>query len=253
METRMTGSSTSTRSSTRRAKGQVVPQFDGYPYLVTRIGRSALRHVAVLPRSWPSQRLLELARRQALANRLDTCLVLDATTAVYITADGEERRDANVPTGLPVVERLRLAAPVTATPEVAARRARLRAWADAFTGPRYLVGDGLEGGRPATRDDIIRLTGLPGADPHPGLSPCTTCGDLAGDFLATQGEGNGDPMPRVIRVSCRCDNQNRCARCGEPLAESRLSAYHFVRASGSVCYHAAYSAFGHRCPDEAGR
>jgi len=26
-----------------------VPPFDGYPYLVTRIGHSALRHVALLP------------------------------------------------------------------------------------------------------------------------------------------------------------------------------------------------------------
>jgi len=56
--------------------------FDGYPYLVTRIGHSALRHLAVLPATWPQERLVGLTRRQALANRLDTCLVLGPGRAI---------------------------------------------------------------------------------------------------------------------------------------------------------------------------
>jgi len=53
-----------------------VPPFDGYPYLVTRIGHSALRHLALLPADWSRERLVDLARRQRDANRLDTCVVL---------------------------------------------------------------------------------------------------------------------------------------------------------------------------------
>ena len=225
----------------------MTPPFDGYPYLVTRIGHSALRHLAVLPREWTSDRLVDLARRQALANRLETCVALDRRSAVYITDDGRAQPGTFVPTGLPVVDRLRLASPLPRTPELMTRRSTLRAWSAAQTGPGYIVGDGLEGGRLATRDDLRRLVGLERDDPHAGLARCATCGDLVGDFLATKGEGNGDLAPRVVRVHCLCENHNRCARCGSPLSGHRLSAYHFVEDTGRVCYVAAYSAFSHRC------
>ncbi len=240
--------STPPRSArTRRSVAHLVPPFDGYPYLVTRIGHSALRHMAILPATWSPERLLGLTRRQALANRFDTCLVLGPGDAVYVTADGGECRDAHVPTGLPAVERLRLADRLPRTPELAARRARLRAYADAQVGPGCIVGDGLEGGRRASREDLIRFVGLDGEVSHVGLARCPTCGELAGDYLAARGEGNGDRSPRVIRVHCRCENHNRCARCDDPLAERRLSAYHFIEETGSVCYVAAYSAFSHHC------
>jgi hypothetical protein len=218
---------------------------------VTRIGHSALRHLAVLPATWSRERLVELARRQAAANRLDTCLALGPGDAVYVSADGREWATTYVPTGLPVVDRLRLATDLPRTAPMAARRTALRAYADAVKGPGYIVGDGLEGGRPATHEDLSRLTGVAGGDPHPGLARCARCHDLAGDYLATTGQGNGDPTPRVIRVHCRCENHNRCARCGEPLADRRLSAYHFIESTGTVCYVAAYSAFSHRCPHQA--
>ena len=244
--------SSATGARTRRSFAHLTPPFDGYPYLVTRIGQSALRHIAILPPTWSPERLLDLTRRQALANRLDTCLALGPDKAVYVTADGEEYPAAAVPTGLPVVERLRLASNLPRTSEMAARRVRLRTYADAQKVPGYMIGDGLEAGRRAVLDDIFRLAGLEGADPHPGLARCATCAEFAGDYLATKGEGNGDLNRRVVRVHCRCDNHNRCARCGEPLAAHRLSAYHWVEDRDSVCYVAAYSAFSHHCPRTTG-
>jgi len=243
----MSRSSSPGGARARRSFAHLVPPFDGYPYLVSRIGHGALRHVAVLPATWSRERLLELAHRQVVANQLDTCLALGPGDAVYVTADGGGYRDVHVPTGLPVVERLRLAAHLPRTPEMAERRTRLRAYAAAQAGRGYLVGDGLEGGRPATREDLVRLVTLDGQASLVGLTRCPTCRELAGDYLATKGEGNGDRTPRVIRVHCRCENHNRCARCGEPLAERRLSAYHFVEETGEVCYVAAYCAFGHHC------
>jgi len=235
----------------RPRHAQLTPPFDGYPYLVTRIGHSALRHFAVLPTDWSAERLVSLTRRQALANRLDTCLVLGPEHAVYISAEGVEEEATHVPTGLPVVERLALAEELAETPELAALRASLRAWADAQNHGGYIVGDGLEAGRPATRDDRIALAGREG-DPHPGLMRCRICGDLAGDYLATHGEGDGDRRPRVIRVHCRCENHNRCARCGEPLDDYRLSAYYFDEERGSVYYVAAYCGLSHRCRETGG-
>lgn len=222
--------------------------FDGYPYFVTRIGRSALRHMAVLPADWPRGRLLDLARRQAEANRLETCLCLGPSEAVYFTQDGEAVEAGDIPTGIPVVERLALAEPVPPTEEVAARRLDLHAYAERLRTGGYLVGDGLEGGRPATPADIDRLSGQDADGVPKGLSRCTTCRWFAGDYVAVDGEGDGDLTPRVIRVHCRCENHNRCAGCGELLADHRLSAYHYDEADREVAYVAAYAAFSHRCP-----
>jgi hypothetical protein len=235
------------RSRAPRSVAGLTPPFDGYPYLVTRIGHSALRHLAALPATWPYERLIGLTRRQALANRMDTCLVLGPGEAIYVAPDGAEGRATHVPIGLPVVDRLRLAEHLPRTPEMAAHRARLRAYADAHRGRGYMVGDNLEGGRPATPEDVIRLVGVAGGDPHPGLARCATCREYAGDYLAAEGQGNGDLTPRVIRVHCPCENHNHCARCGGPLAERRLSAYQFVEETGTAWYLAAYCAFSHRC------
>jgi len=69
-----------------------------------------------------------------------------------------------------------------------------------------------------------------------------------GEYLALRGEGNGDRTPRVIEIHCRCDNHNRCARCGNALARYRLSAYYWDDVEDKPMYVAAYAAFNHRCP-----
>jgi hypothetical protein len=223
--------------------------FDGYPYLVTRIGHSALRHMAVLPADWPRWRLLDLARRQAEANRLETCLCIGPSEAVFFTPDGTASDSGIIPTGIPVVDRLVLIEPVPQTDEVAARRLDLHAHAERLS-PKsgYLVGDGLQGGRPAARADIDRLSGQEADGVPKGLSRCTTCRLFAGDYLALNGAGD-HRTPRVLQVHCRCENHNRCAGCGETLADRRLSAYQYDEANRQVGYLAAYSAFSHRCQD----
>lgn len=224
-----------------------VPQFDGYPYLVTRIGHSALRHIALAPAWWPRDRLVDLARRQRDANRLDTCLALGPHDALYLHADGREDRAEHVPSGMPVIDRLRLAQALPATAELADRRAHLAAFVETHRGRGYMVGDGLQGGRHAGPQDIERLAVAAPDDVPPGLRRCTTCGRFAGDYLAVKGEGNGEPSPRVIEVHCRCSNHNRCAACDKPLASDRLSAYSYDEEEDKVWYLAAYAAFSHRC------
>ncbi len=223
------------------------PAFDGYPYLVTRIGHCPLRHMAVLPAEWPRERLLDLARRQAAANRLDTCLCLGPGDAIYVTADGTVSEADSVPSGSPVVDRLVLAESFPDTPDLSARRAALARFAAANRGAGYIVGDGLESGRAAGHADIERLSGT-GADGIPnGLTRCPDCSRFRGDYLALTGQGNGDMTPRVIRVHCRCENLNRCAGCGEPLANWRLSAYYWDEIERKVWYIAAYCALSHHC------
>lgn len=234
--------------------------FDGYPYLVTRIGHTPLRHIALLPADRPRARLVDLTRRQRDANRLDTCLALGPTEALYFEGNGidgaadDGRPSDLVPWGRPVTDRLATPERFDDTAELIDRVARLARYSAAHRGTGYLVGDGLEGGRPATPSDIDRLaergpsalgpdsSGLP-----PGLARCPICSRLAGEFLAVHGEGTGDTTPRVIDVHCRCANHNRCAACGEPLAESRLSAYRWSDPDRAVRYLAAYAALAHKC------
>ena len=88
----------------------MLPQpFDGYPYVVTRIGHTALRSVAVVPIDWSRERLIDLTRRQAIANQLETCLCLGPAESVFVTPDGTATRSDFVPVGMPVVDGLALA------------------------------------------------------------------------------------------------------------------------------------------------
>lgn len=231
--------------------------FDGFPYLVTRIGRTALRHLAVVPADWPRDRLVELAIRQATTNRLETCLCLGPAGGVFVSPAGAAREAAFAPAGLPVVDRLVIAGPLPETAELAARRDALGAYARRWTGTGYIVGDGLEGGRPATPADVARLAGPPVEDMPRGLRRCPACGELRGERLRDErlrierlhgaGAAGEDERPEVVDVFCRCDNHNRCAGCGGPLAEHRLSARYWDEADARTWYLAAYCGLGHRC------
>lgn len=244
----------SPRRAVRRQPSIDVPRltpFDGYPYLMIRIGHTALRSVSLLPAEWPRHRLENLAARQVAANRLYACLCLAPNLGVNVWADGSGLQTSFIPAGVPLVDRLRLPEPIPQSPEIVARHDRLLEFADARAPKHgYLVGDGLEGGRPATREDRGRLSQLDASGIPAGLARCPDCGEFRGDYLAVKGEGNGDQRPRVIEVHCACQNHNRCAACGEPLAESRLSAYSYDETTASVWYLAAYAGLRHRCVRE---
>ena len=232
----------------RTRRRSLLPQpFDGYPYLTTRIGHTALRNIAVLPADWSRERLIELTRRQAIANQLQTCLCLGPTDAIYVSPDGIADASDFVPVGSPFPDGLALPEPLPETAELAARQARLAAFRESLNPQGFLVGDGLAGGRPATADDIARLSGRDSRGIPMGLDRCATCGGVSGEYLWTKGHGNGDMTPSVVRVHCACENHNRCARCGEPLAKSRLSSYEFNFEDGQVWYLAAYAGLSHRC------
>ncbi len=226
------------------------PVFDGYPYLVIRFGH-VIRHLAVLPVDWPRERLVALAVRQAAANGLGTCVCLGPADLVYVTPKGLSAASAHAPLGIPVVGRLLLVEAIDEAAELRRRRGALEGWAKRHRGSGYLVGDGLEGGRPATPGEGARLSPTP-ADLHPGLRPCPACHGLRGEFLAVRGEGTGDLTPRVLNVLCPCDNVNRCAGCGATLADQPLSAWSWDEEAQKVRYLAAYAGLNHRCAESPG-
>jgi hypothetical protein len=226
------------------------PIFDGFPYLVTRIGRTYLRHIIVLPADLTREELADLARRQVEANRLDTCLCLGPADFLYFHGDGTEAEGGEQPWGVPVVGKLKPAEEFPDTPELARRIARLGRFVEEHGIDGTLVGDGLEAGRLATEEDVARLGRRDARGVRTSLERCPRCRRARGEWLALYGEGNGDKRPRVVFMHCRCDNHNLCARCGDPLAEDRLSSYSHDDATGGVFYAAAYMGLGHRCADE---
>ena len=224
------------------------PPFDGYPYLVTRIGRTALRHLAVVPADWPRDRLVDLLRRQADANQLETCLCLGPDDAVYVRPPGQPAAATHIPTGIPVLERLAIAGPLPDSSDLARRHAQLIAYAERHRGDGYLVGDGLEGGTPATLEDVARLSGT-GPDGLPrGLRRCGSCRQPRGEHLSRRGLDYDERNPRVVQVWCQCDNHNRCAGCRGTLHDQRLSSWYWDEERAGAWYVAAYCGLSHQCP-----
>ena len=220
----------------------LTPRFNGYPYLVSRIGRSALRHIALLPADWPRHRIVATARAMAEANRFETVACFGPTDALYVDSDNARTWEGPTPSGTLVIERLRLPEPIQATEELTARRAAFRAFDDANQGGRYIVGDGTDRGEPAQPEDRARLAGRRPDGLPAGLVRYPRCGHAAGDYLRKGVE--------IVKVRCACDNHNRCARCLRPLAAHRLSAWLWSDEDDHPWHVAAYSAFSHRCPDE---
>lgn len=225
---------------------RAVPPFEGYPYLVVRIGRTPLRPIALLRADWTRERIVHLAEAQALANRLDVAACFGPDDTVYLGAeeigDRVHLREGPSPTGLPILDKLRLSEEIPTSPELAERRARLEAFAAVYHGHGFLVGDGLEGEVPMNtamdpdRFDPLDADGLP-----QGMRRCLVCGQAAGPCLTRAGE--------LVWCRCACENGNRCARCHEPLAQHRLSSWYWDDKTDAPWYVAAYAALSHRCAD----
>lgn len=221
--------------------------FEGFPYLVTRVV-PALYHLIVLPR-WKDAKLLDVAHAQFAANQLETCLVLGRRHALFLSAGGRVDVSDQPPCGGTVVAG-KLAPPVDFEPETGllTRVARLHDFVRLTgLGRGALLGDLTKGGRPATPQELRQLHGTNDDGVPRGLARCHRCRAWRGICL--------DPGERfrgqVMRVHCRCENHNRCARCGGRLYDWRLNANYYKEADNTIWHVPAFSAFSHRCVHRA--
>ena len=219
-------------------------QFDGFPYLVTRLV-PALYHVTLLPADAPEDALLRIARRQLEANRLDTCVALDTQRAIYLRADGGTDWSDDVPRGGTVIaNRLSLAVDLLDTPELRRRQRRLTAFIDRQpNADAFMFGDLTKGGfRPAV-EELPSYTGRTAEGVPRGLKRCAKCRDWRGKCL--------DPSPRftglLMTVHCLCDNHNRCARCGGLLYGRRLNANYYDPDEDVIWHVPGFCCTSHRC------
>ena len=97
-------------------------------------------------------------------------------------------------------------------------------------------------GRTATAEDLVRLSGTDPDGVPVGLARCTVCTAYRGEYLPSHQPG------LVVRVFCRCENHNRCARCLHPLHEQRLEASYYDERQARVLHVAAFCGLSHVCP-----
>ncbi len=231
------------------------------PYLVVEIV-AALYHLTVLPADFDDNDLAAVTRAQVRANRLDTCLVLGERRVLTIGAEGVERLVAEIPFRLldhwssaAVTRRLKTASPLPATDDLLRRQAALETAIKAYPARRaevlrkrgmlppadFVVGDLTKGGWQATPDELQALSGRQSSGVPIGLAQCADCGFWKGDCL--------DPSPafpgKVMRVCCRCENINRCARCGETLYRFRLNANFYDPRPDAVVHVPGFSGLSH--------
>ena len=221
-----------------------LPQFDGFPYLVTRLV-PALYHLMLLPGDAPRDTLMSLAQRQVRANRLDTCLALDDTHAIFFWSDGRVQPSESVPRGGTVLaNKLAPAVEFLDTRELRARGRRLETFVDLHGhAGSSMFGDLTKGGRAATPEELLAFAGTNAAGVPRRLERCATCREWRGVCL--------DPSVKfagmLMTVHCRCDNHNRCGRCGAGLYERRLNANYYDPGENTVMHVPGFCCVNHRC------
>ncbi len=226
-------------------KPSVPPLFTGFPYLLSYLA-AGLYHVILLPEnSLYSSSQLEAARHQAQANKLRTWLVLSESEAVFF-APGLSVAVRAIPPRPRAIAfgKLLTKEVIGEQAEILARYQSLRSYADCLHGdrPGYIVGNLTKGGRLASDSEINRLRGRRRNGVPKGLHQCGSCRAWIGLCLDTSN-------PRLlVRVHCRCHNDNCCARCGQRLYEFKLNSNYFSESDGHIWHVPGFCATGHRCP-----
>lgn len=225
-----------------RPSEQHLDCFDGFPYLLTRVA-PAIYVISLLPGDWSVERLSDLALRQARANRLDTCLALGPNLAEYFNRNGSIEKSTIAPRGGILIRGpLRLAEEFSNSEDLRHRGKWLKKYL-APQQPGYVLGDLTKGGRRATDEELRTLKRRLVTSIPPSLERCETCSKLRGECLDRNPLFEG----QVMTVACRCQNENRCARCGELLFERAVWANFYDEATGDIIHVPGFVGLRHRC------
>ncbi len=180
-----------------------------------------------------------------MANKLPTCLVVAEDVCAYYREDGSGFRSSEVPRDVNIASgKLAPAEPIRDSAEIAVRRMKLVLMEESQLtgeGATILMGDITKGGRNPTPEEEERLAGTHCGGVPKGLLPCPRCGEWRGECFDTILNG------LVVRVHCTCENNNRCAACGELLDSRKLNANYFDPVDGKIWHMPAFCGLDHRC------
>jgi len=196
-------------------------RFTGFPYITTRLV-PGLYHIILLPGEYTTTRLYEIVRKQAHANKLQTCLVLDEKMGFYIEANGKEHLSDFPPIGgVIVTNKLKSCKEFPLTEDYQKRRLNLDEYAKKTSEKGgHIFGDLSCGSRDATPEELALLKGNQKDGKPKGLVKCPVCKLWKGECIRQDPEN----QDKLFRIHCSCDNDNRCARCGGLLYEKKLNS-----------------------------
>ncbi len=220
--------------------------FDGFPYLMTYLVRD-IYHVTLLPSSWAKIKYFQLAEAQALANRLETFLILSQKEIIRFSTAGHFEYQSTPPTcEIFFANQLKLAWDVPNDIDLLVRRKKLnKVIKQIIRIGGYVFGNISKGGRPATPEEELMFQGIGENSTPRGLRRCPRCGFYRGNCL--------DPSPLfdglMMKVHCLCENNNKCARCGEPLYKFRLNSNYYDEKDNNIWYVPGFAGLSHVCPD----
>ncbi|HEU4683309.1 MAG TPA: hypothetical protein VFS39_02240 [Nitrospira sp.] len=235
-----------------QAAGRVAfdPLHDVYPYLATRLVPT-LYHLIPLPETFDEASLISLARHQWLCNQLPTCLVFAHDTCLYFDVGGRETWSGQPPLhGIPIGGKLKPARGLQQGTWWQESNTRLVRALDQRTTQRhgsFLLGDLTKGGQPASKKEQRLLTGVTQAGIPLGLTTCAACGEWTGRCLDGETRATRGDRPLLVTVSCRCDNDNRCASCYAFLFERKLNANYYSESDHRIWHVPGFLACSHRC------
>ncbi len=121
-------SPTSVKTPSTSAADPTSQVFDGFPYIVARLDTLVFL-VQPVPATLPREELIALAREQAAASGLSTCLAFGVRDGVYCEPGGEPRARGEIPCGGDQVSGRLLSGPrLPADAETGVREERLGAY-----------------------------------------------------------------------------------------------------------------------------
>jgi len=218
--------------------------FGSFPYLSTRIFPS-LYNINLYPSELSEPDLVEIALKQVDANKLPACLVFSWNRGLWFDGLGSENMNALIPKGGMILNgRLKAPEVVSANQSLIERSQLLDVFSlRSLRSGGYLVGDPSNCLRDLTQDDMsigeLRSNIIPKS-----ISCCEICGDLKGECLYPESEFY---INKVWKLTCRCENDNKCVACGETLFHHKLDTCYFDRGESSVLHVAGYLALEHIC------
>lgn len=222
--------------------------FVHFPYLITRLF-PALYNINLLPRDLSESELVELARAQVAANKLQACLVFGWNRGLWFDNSRPESEiwSDDIPHGGILINGgLKFHRDYLSDPDIAIRSQLLDEYSQKSWSGGYLVGDPENCVREAAESDTTLGDISDWAVPK-GLSRCNVCGELKGECFDGQSELYAD---KVWHIRCKCENDNICAACNKPLNIHRLDSCYYNERTNEILHVAGYLALKHRCDGE---
>ena len=211
-----------------------------HPCMVIRLS-PAFYHFILLPRL-PHEQLIDIARTQVRFNRIECILILGPEKAWYFgVTGGETELSSTSQGGIITGGTLKPCIVIEDDEDLRARRAILEKARTKNGAMSWVTQPREEGMQPRRNEKPSQDSSATGC--RRGLDQCPTCGEWRGTCLDPNPEFKG----KVMKVHCICENDSRCAFCGEPFYERKVNANYYDPQDHQIWHVPGFMALKHVC------